>query len=171
MTLLKLPFFLLFLCSVSAFAQQSIEVSSNVVDLGSVTETYGTRPKIVTLKITPNSPKEFKVKFNYKYRFTSKELDSVILTPGGFGGFTTRTTSESFDADETLRFDISDSSVQLGDELELVVEISKPNQNIHGIKVAVKLVEDRGNTVDGGRKLLGLLGRSYHVKANCHLPL
>ncbi len=154
----------------SVYADQVFEVNSNVVDLGVVTETYGKSIKRVLLKISPQSPKEFKVKFNYKYRFTSKELDSVVLTPGGFGGFSTRTVSESFEADEIIRFDTSESSVQVGDDLEVIIEISKPNQNIHGIKVAVKLVDEKGNTVDGGRKLLGLLGRSYKIKANCELP-
>jgi hypothetical protein len=154
----------------SVYADQVFEVSSKVVDLGVVTETYGKSVKRVLLKISPESPKEFKVKFNYKYRFTSKELDSVIVTPGGFGGFSTRTVSESFEANEILRFDASESSAQMGDDLAVIIEISKPNQNIHGIKVAVKLVEEKGNTIDGGRRLLGLLGRSYKIKANCELP-
>jgi hypothetical protein len=154
----------------SVYADQVVEVKSKEVDLGIVTETYGKSIKRVLLKITPDSPKEFKVKFNYKYRFTSKELDSVILTPGGFGGFSTRTVSESYEANEVLRFDASESSAQMGDDLEVMIEISKPNQNIHGIKVAVKLVEEKGNTVEGGKRLLGLLSRSYKIKANCELP-
>jgi hypothetical protein len=63
-----------------------------------------------------------------------------------------------------LVFDISESSVRSGDELDLLVEISKPNQNAHGIKVVVTLKDAKGNIVSGGRKLLGLLGRSYQIQ-------
>ena len=79
-------------------------------------------------------------------------------------GYSTRvSSSDNYDADSKLVFDISESSVSRGDQLDLLVEISKPNQNAHGIEVVVTLKDAKGNVVSGGRKLLGLLGRSYKV--------
>ena len=148
----------------NAFAQQVIEVNSREIDLGEIRETMGLSTKRVLLKVSVSSPEEFKVKFNYKYRFVSHELDNVFVGANGNLGYSTRvSSSDNYDADTKLVFDISESSVSRGDQLDLLVEISKPNQNAHGIKVVVTLKDAKGNVVSGGRKFLGLLGRSYKV--------
>ncbi len=159
-------FFVVFLLlqSLSSFAQQVIEVNSREIDLGEIRETLGLSTKRVLLKVSASSPEEFKVKFNYKYRFVSHELDNVFVGANGNLGYSTRvSSSDNYDADTKLVFDISESSVSRGDQLDLLVEISKPNQNAHGIKVVVTLKDAKGNVVSGGRKFLGLLGRSYKV--------
>ena len=160
-------FFVVFLLlqSLSSFAQQVIEVNSREIDLGEIRETLGLSTKRVLLKVSASSPEEFKVKFNYKYRFVSHELDNVFVGANGNLGYSTRvSSSDNYDADTKLVFDISESSVSRGDQLDLLVEISKPNQNAHGIKVVVTLKDAKGNVVSGGRKLLGLLGRSYKIQ-------
>jgi hypothetical protein len=159
-------FFVVFLLlqSLSSFAQQVIEVKSEMIDLGEVRETMGLSTKKISLKISGSSPEEFRVKFKYKYRFVSHELDNVFVGPNGSLSYSTRaSSSETFEADTKLVFDIGESSAHRGDELDLLVEISKPNQNAHGIKVVVTLKDAKGNVVSGGRKLLGLLGRSYKI--------
>ena len=163
----KFALFALIFISFAGYANDVIDVSSKVIDIGQVTETLGNSTKRLVLRLSPASPEEFKVKFSYKYKFVSRELDSVIIGPGGIGGYTTRTNVEYYEGNETIRFDIAESTVPQGELLELVVDISKPNKNIHGIKVVVSLSEGKGNSVEGGKKLLGLLGRSYEVKADC----
>ncbi len=167
MKALKFALFSLIFISFASYAKDVIDVSSKVIDIGQVTETLGNSTKRIVLRLNPASPEEFKVKFSYKYKFVSRELDSVIIGPGGIGGYTTRTNVEYFDGNETIRFDIAESTVPQGETLELVVEISKPNKNTHGIKVVVSLAEGKGNSVEGGKRLLGLLGRSYEIKADC----
>lgn len=148
-------------------AQDLIEVSSDKVTLEKVYETMGRGARKVLLKLSSNTPKEFVIKFDYKYHFRSQELDSVIITPGGIGGYTTRTTTEDFEGSETLKFDVSESTLDRGDEIEMMVVISKPNQNTHSIKVEATLLDPKGNTIKGGRVLFGLLGRSYKISAEC----
>ena len=158
-------FLFLMLLTSNVFAQQSIEVISPLIDLGEIHETMGLSTKKISLKISASSPEEFKVKFKYKYRFVSHELDNVFVGPNGSLSYSTRaSSSETYEADTKLVFDIGESSVHRGDELDLLVEISKPNQNAHGIKVEVTLKDAKGNIVSGGRKLLGLLGRSYKIQ-------
>lgn len=163
----KLAFLSLLFISFSAFAQETIEVTSSIVDIGQVHETLGSGTRRLVLKLNPSSPQEFKLKFHYKYRFVSQEIETVHINAGGFAGYSTRSVVENFDGDEKIRFDIAESTVTQGESLELIVEISKPNKNIHGIKVAVRLAESKGNIVHGGKKFLGLLGRAYEVKADC----
>jgi hypothetical protein len=160
-------FFVVFLLlqSLSSFAQQVIEVKSKIIDLGVVRETIGLSTKKIILKLSSESPEEFKVKFNYKYRFVSQELDALFVGASGNLSFSTHSvSSETYEADSKLVFDISESSAVKGEDLELMVEISKPNQNSHGIKVVVNLIDAKGNIISGGRKLLGLLGRSYKIQ-------
>ena len=164
---MRILVFSLLMISSLAHAQEIIEVSSKKVSLEKVYETLGKGPRKVILKLSSMTPKEFVVKFDYKYRFRSQELDSVIITPGGIGGYTTRTTTEDFEGHESLKFDLSESTVELGDELAIMVVISKPNQNTHSIKVEASLIDPKGNTIRGGRVLLGLLGRSYKISAGC----
>jgi hypothetical protein len=159
-------FFVVFLLlqSFGSFAQQVIEVKSKMIDLGEVRETMGLSFKKIILKLSAESPEEFKVKFNYKYRFVSQELSAIFVGPSGNLTYSTRSvSSETYEADSKLDFDISESSAAKGEHLELMVEISKPNQNSHGIKVVVNLIDAKGNIISGGRKLLGLLGRSYKI--------
>ena len=165
--------FLVLLFSVSSFAQkvQTLDVDKNLIKLDDVHETNFGGTKRFILKLSSASPDSFKVKFKYHYHFTSKTIDSIVLSPGGISSYNTTSSTEYFVGHETMRFDITDSSVMEGEELQLLVEVSKPHKNTHGIKVVVKLVDEKGNTVNGGRKLLGLLGHSYEVKKNCHLPL
>ena len=160
-------FFIVFLLlqSLSSFAQQVIEVNSKMIDLGEVRETMGLSTKKIILKLSAGSPEEFKVKFNYKYRFVSQELDALFVGASGNLSYSTHSvSSETYEADSKLVFDISESSAIKGEDLEVMVEISKPNQNSHGIKVVVNLIDAKGNVISGGRKLLGLLGRSYTIK-------
>jgi hypothetical protein len=164
---------LFMLFSVSSFAQkvQTLDVDKNLIKLDDVHETNFDGTKRFFLKLSAASPESFKVKFKYHYHFTSKTLDSIVLSPGGISSYNTTSSTEYFEGHETMRFNIAESSVLEGEELQLLVEVSKPHKNTHGIKVVVKLVDEKGNTVNGGRKLLGLLGHSYEVKKNCHLPL
>lgn len=150
-----------FVLSFGALAQKVHQVSGDVIDLG---EMRGTQKFV--LKIDANSPDEFKVKFNYKYNFVSQELSSVFVGPSGELGWSTRSvSSETYENKTKLMFDISESTVARGDTLELLVEVSRPNKNMHHLKVVVSLRDAKGNEVSGGRKLLGLLGRSYKVSA------
>lgn len=147
------------LLSLNSFAQKVHQVSGDVLDLGDMRGTE----KFV-LKIDPNTPEEFKVKFNYKYNFVSQELSNVFIGPSGDLGFSTRSvSSETYENKTKLVFDIGESSAVRGDSLELLVEISRPNKNMHHLDVVVTLRDSKGNVVSGGRKLLGLLGRSYKV--------
>jgi hypothetical protein len=160
---------LIVLFSLSSFAQkiETHAVSEETIKLDDVSETNHGGTKRFILKLTAASPENFKVKFKYRYHFTSRSIDSIVLAPGGISSYNTTSSTEYFDGKETLKFEIGESSVKDGDELLLQVEISKPNKNTHGIKVVVKLLDEKGNTVDGGKKLLGLLGRSYEVKKDC----
>jgi hypothetical protein len=45
----------------------------------------------------------------------------------------------------------------------VIIEIDRPNKNMHHLNVVVSLKDAKGNIVSGGRKLLGLLGRSYKI--------
>lgn len=164
---------LIALFSLSSFAQklETIGVVDETIKLSEVHETNHGGTKRFILKLSPSSPENFKVKFKYHYHFTSRQIDSIVLSSGGISSYNTKSSTEYYEGSETLRFDIGESSVKEGEELELLVEISKPNKNSHGIKVTVKLVDEKENTVNGGKKLLGLLGRSYEVKKTCQLPL
>ena len=148
-------------------AQSLAPVKENVIDLGVIHETLGRSVKKVILELDEETSQEFKVKFNYRYQFVSHELESVTLTPNGIGGYSTRRRVEDYTGKQILRFDISESTVVKGEKLIVLLEISKPNQNIHGIKVDVKLLNNESNVLDGGKKLLGLLGRSYTIKESC----
>ncbi len=148
-------------------AQSLVPVKENVIDLGVIHETLGRSVKKVILELDEETSQEFKVKFNYRYQFVSHELESVTLTPNGIGGYSTRRRVEDYTGKQVLRFDISESTVVKGEKLFVLLEISKPNQNIHGIKVDVKLLNNESNVLDGGKKLLGLLGRSYTIKESC----
>lgn len=163
---------LITLFSLSSFAQkiEVIGVTEETIKLEDVQETNHGGTKRFILKLNAASPDYFKVKFKYHYHFTSKTIDSIVLGPGGISSYNTSSNTEYFDGKSSLSFDIGESSIKDGDELQLQVEISKPNKNTHGIKVVVKLVDEKGNEINGGKKLLGLLGRSYDVKKSC-LPL
>ncbi len=165
MKLLILTFSLFF--QFNLYAQKALPVKGGVVDLGVVTETLGRSVKKVILEIDQETSQEFKVKFNYRYQFVSHELESITLTQNGFGGYSTRRRVEDYTGKQVLRFDISESTAIKGEKLLVLLEISKPNQNIHGIKVDVKLLNNESNVLDGGKKLLGLLGRSYTIKESC----
>lgn len=161
---MKTLFAILLLISANLYAQ-SIEVKSKLVDLGEIRETLGDSTRKVVLKINGSTPKEFKVKFNYKYRFTSEKLDHVFVTPSGDLSFSTRPEySELMDNDGKISIDVEESTEAQGEEVELILEISKPNKNIHGVKVNLAVVGEK-NTVSGGKTLMGILGRSYKVKA------
>lgn len=160
-TLKLLVLSLSLILSMGALAQKVHQVSGEVIDLGDMRGTQ----KFV-LKIDGNSPEEFKVKFNYKYNFVSQELNGVFVAPSGDLGFMTRpVSSETYENKTKLVFDIAESTVARGETLELLVEVSRPNKNMHHLKVDVSLRDAKGNVVSGGRKLLGLLGRSYKVSA------
>ena len=165
MKLLTLVFALFF--QFNLYAQGALPVKGGVVDLGVVTETLGRSVKKVILELDEETGQEFKVKFNYRYQFVSHELESVTLTPNGIGGYSTRRRVEDYTGKQVLRFDISESTVLKGERLRVLLEISKPNQNIHGIKVDVKLLNNESNVLDGGKKLFGLIGRSYTIKESC----
>ncbi len=165
MKLLTLIFALFF--QFNLYAQGTLLVKGGVVDLGVVTETLGRSVKKVILEVDEETSQEFKVKFNYRYQFVSHELESVTLTQNGIGGYSTRRRVEDYTGKQILRFDVSESTVVKGEKLLVLLEISKPNQNIHGIKVDVKLLNNESNVLDGGKKLLGLLGRSYTIKESC----
>lgn len=160
-------FIALALLSFSSFAQQVLDVNSGLIDLGDVRETnYGGTKKVV-LRLSANTPDKFKVKFVYQYHFTSKEIDSILITPGGIGDISMRTRSEYFEGKEVVKFDVSESNLKSGEELEVLVEISKPNKNTHGVRVVSKLKADKGNQISGGKSLLGLLGHKFSIKAGC----
>jgi len=142
-------------------------VKGSKIDLGTVTETLGNSVKKVILELDDSTGREFKVKFNYRYQFISHELDSVTITPSGFGGYSTRRIVQDYTGKQVLRFDIGESSIVRGEKILVLIEISKPNKNIHGIKVETKLLGNSSNSIEGGKKLLGLLGRSYTIKENC----
>lgn len=149
------------LLSFGAFAQKVHQVSGEVLDLGDMRGTS----KFV-LKLDSSTPKEFKVKFNYKYQFVSQELNGVFVGPSGDLAFSTRpVSSETYENKSKLVFDIEESTVMNGDDLELLIEVSRPNKNMHHLKVVVSLRDAKGNVVSGGRRLLGLLGRSYKISA------
>lgn len=151
----------------SALAQ--IEVREAVIDLGEVHETLGSGTRKVTLKLDGSTPKEFKVKFTYKYRFTSTEIATAYVGANGQLGIITRPgPSEQFVGKETLRFDVEKSSLEDGRELSVLIEISKPNKNTHGVKVKASLVNAADDVISGHKRLLGLLGRSYTIeRASC----
>lgn len=147
------------LFSLSSFAQKVHQVNGSVIDLGDMRG----KNKFI-LKIDAGSPEEFKVKFNYKYNFVSQEIGSVFVGPSGDLGFSTRSvSSETYENKSKIAFDIGESSVTRGDSLEVIIEIDRPNKNMHHLNVVVSLKDAKGNIVSGGRKLLGLLGRSYKI--------
>lgn len=164
---------LLVLFSLSSFAQkiEEIGVSEEVIKLDDVQETNHGGTRRIILKLNSASPDYFKVKFKYHYHFTSKTIDSIVLGPGGISSYNTSSSTEYYDGKTSLSFDIGESSVRDGDELKIQIEISKPNKNTHGLKVVVKLLDEKGNEINGGKKLLGLLGRSYDVKKKCESSL
>jgi len=165
---MKVLFFVMaLLFQFNLFAQETLFVQGKQIDLGIVHETLGNSVKKVLLEINQDTDHEFKVKFDYKYRFVSHELETVTITPSGFGGYTTRQIIQDYTGKQTLRFDIGESSVVRGEKILVLLEISKPNKNIHGIKVEAKLLNNETNSIEGGKKLLGLLGRSYTIKENC----
>jgi hypothetical protein len=148
-------------------AQSLVPVREKVIDLGVIHETLGRGIKKVLLDLDESTPPEFKIKFKYKYQFVSHELDSVTITPGGIGGYSTRRIVQDYTGKQVLRFDIGESSIVRGEKILVLIEISKPNKNIHGIKVETKLLRNSSDSIEGGKKLLGLLGRSYTIKENC----
>lgn len=149
------------------FAQETITVKGAKIDLGTVTETLGSSVKKIILELDDSTAHEFKVKFNYKYQFVSHELETVTITSSGIGGYSTRRIVQDYIGKQVLRFDISESSVIRGEKILVLLEISKPNKNIHGIKIETKLLRNSADFIEGGKKLLGLLGRSYTIKENC----
>lgn len=153
---------LLFAFSTGAFTQDHKVLSSETIDLGNVRSAT----KFV-LKITPQTPEKVKINFNYQYRFASEEFDQVYVGGNGNLGFSTRTTySDLYDSKQKVSLDISNSTVfSKSDDLQIVLDVSKPSKNSHWIKVEVSLQDAKGNTVSGGRKLLGILGRSYKIEA------
>ena len=154
---------LLFAFSTGAFSQEYKDLTSETIDLGNIRSAT----KFV-LKITPQTPEKVKINFNYQYRFASEEIAQVYVGGNGNLGFSTRTTySDLYDSKQKVSLDISDSTVFLkNEELQVILDVSKPSKNSHWIKVEVSLQDAKGNTVSGGRKLLGILGRSYKVEAN-----
>lgn len=146
-----------------------IEVTSGLVELGEVRETLGDSTHRVILKLGPSTPKEFKVKFTYKYKFTSTEIAAAYVGANGQLGVLTRPgPSEYYVGKQTLQFDAEESSLSEGGELKVVIEISKPNKNTHGVKVVTSLLDAPEDVISGHKKLLGLLGRSYTIKkASC----
>jgi hypothetical protein len=153
---------LLFAFSTSAFTQDYKDLISETIDLGNIRSAT----KFV-LKVTPQTPDKVKIHFNYQYRFTSEEIAQVYVGGNGNLGFSTRTTySDLYDSKQKVTLDISDSTVfSKNDELQVILNVSKPSKNSHWIKVEVSLQDAKGNTVSGGRKLLGILGRSYKIEA------
>lgn len=149
--------------SLGAFAQTHKELTSDHLDLGDIRSTT----KFV-LKITPQTPEKVKIHFNYQYRFASEEISQVYVGGNGNLGFSTRTTySDLYDSKQKVSLDLSDSTVfSKNDALLVVLEVSKPSKNSHWIKVDVSLQDAKGNIISGGRKLLGLLGRSYKIEAS-----
>ena len=158
---------LMIVFSISSFAQKVINVDSEIITLDDVYETHGKSAKRVVLKLSRNTPASFKVKFKYHYHFTYKEIGSITVGPNGSGSINMTTSTDFFEEKETLKFDIGESSIQNGDDLDLVIEISKPSQNTHSLKVVTSLKEAKGNQISGGKVLLGLLGRKYSIKAIC----
>ncbi len=145
-----------------------IEVTSGLVELGEVRETLGDSTRKVTLKLGPSTPEKFKVKFSYKYKFTSTEIASAYVGANGQLGILTRPgPSEYYDGKQTLYFDVQESTLSEGGELLVLIEISKPNKNTHGVKVVSTLVDAKDDVISGHKKLLGLLGRSYTIKKSC----
>jgi len=155
---------LVLLFSLNSFAQKATVVNAKVVDLGDMRGMN----KFV-LKINPQSPEQFKIVFNYKYNFESQEIGEVFVGAGGSLGFSTRTSySETYENKQKILIDLSESSVvKEGEELELVLDINRPNKNMHGLKILVTLKDAKGNRIEGGKKLLGLLGRSYSIISDC----
>lgn len=153
----------LFSLSSVLLAQTQKEITTKNLDLGNIRSDT----KFV-LKITPQTPEKVRIYVNYQYRFTSKEIAHVYVGGNGNLGFSTRTAySELYDSKQKISLDISDSSVfSKNDELHVVLNVSKPSKNSHWININVGLQDAKGNTVSGGRKLLGILGRSYRVVAN-----
>ncbi len=158
--------FLFLFFSLAALAQKIdvIEVDKKKIVLEDVHETNGGGTKRFILKMGPSTPDDFKVSFKYHYHWTSKNIDNIVLTPNGVGSVNFGSSTEYFEGTETLRFHVGESSVQ---DLEILVEVSKPRKNTHGIKVVTSLKEAKGNSIEGGKVFLGLLGRSYEVKAAC----
>lgn len=149
------------------FAQEIMVVKGAKIDLGTVTETLGNSVKKVILELDDSTANEFKVTFKYRYQFVSHELDSVTITPSGIGGYSTRRIVQDYTGKQVLRFDIGESSIVRGEKILVLIEISKPNKNIHGIKVETKLLRNSSDSIEGGKKLLGLLGRSYIIREHC----
>ena len=159
--------FIALLFQFNLFAQETMTVKGSKIDLGTVTETLGNSVKKVILELDDSTAHEFKVAFKYRYQFVSHELDSVTITRGGIGGYSTRRIVQDYTGKQVLRFDIGESSIIRGEKILVLLEISKPNKNIHGIKVETKLIRNSSDSIDGGKKLLGLLGRSYTIKEDC----
>ena len=150
------------------YAQTVLDVQDRVLEVKEIRETFGSSTKKIVLKLSPHSPKKFKLNVEYLYRFKSEKLSGAYVGANGGLVLTTQPElSEIYTGKNTLAFDISDSTVMNGDEVELLVEISKPNKDIHGIKVDVSVVNSSTNTLESGKRLLGLLSRNYDLVSNC----
>jgi hypothetical protein len=119
--------FTLLLLPIAHTSAQELVVKDKVIDLGELNDIRYGGTKTLRLKLNEDSPESFKLRFNYLYDVTTKQLDTVVIgSGGGISELQYRQHRQTYKARKNLNFDISRSSVNCqGQEMILVVEIKK----------------------------------------------